>query len=188
MKKRTTLLLFIVFTLFASCSEKKKQLVFHDGSEVLEDTTETNNSQPETSISYDWDEDISVPFTEEGGVKLIDVTVNGQMTVKMILDSGCSSTLISIAEANYLYQKGYITQDDILGMTQTQIADGSIQENMVINLRELVIGNKISCTNVTAVVSANAQAPLLLGNEVLNRAPSYSVDNLNKVIIFKLKK
>ena len=110
------------------------------------------------------------------------------MTVKMILDSGCSSTLISIAEANYLYQKGYITQDDILGMTQTQIADGSIQENMVINLRELVIGNKISCTNVTAVVSANAQAPLLLGNEVLNRAPSYSVDNLNKVIIFKLKK
>lgn len=115
------------------------------------------------------------------------MTVNGQFTVKMILDSGCSGTLISIAEAKYLYEKGCFTQDDILGMTQSQIADGSIVENMVINLRELVIGGQIACTNVTATVSANAQAPLLLGNEVLNRAPSYSVDNENKLIKFKLR-
>lgn len=115
------------------------------------------------------------------------MTVNRQFTVKMILDSGCSSTLISIAEAKYLYEKGCFTQDDILGTTQSQIADGSIVENMVINLRELVIGGQIVCTNVTATVSANTQAPLLLGNEVLNRVPSYSVDNENKLIKFKLK-
>jgi hypothetical protein len=113
-------------------------------------------------------------------------TVNGQFTVKMILDSGCSGTLISIAEAKYLYEKGCFTEDDILGTTKSQIADGSIVENMVINLRQLVIGGQIACTNVTATVSANAQAPLLLGNEVLNRAPAYSVDNENKLIIFKL--
>ena len=105
----------------------------------------------------------------------------------MILDSGCSSTLISIADAKYLYDKGYITQDDILGTTHSKIADGTIVENMVINLRELVIGGQISCANVTAVVSANAQAPLLLGNEVLNRAPSYSVDNQKNVIKFRLQ-
>ena len=86
-----------------------------------------------------------------------------------------------------MYDKGCFTQDDIIGITQSQIADGSIVENMVINLRELVIGGQISCSNVTATVSANAQAPLLLGNEVLNRAPSYSIDNQNKVIIFKLR-
>lgn len=130
---------------------------------------------------------MAVPFVEQRGVKLIDVTVNRQFTVKMILDSGCSGTLISIAEAKYLYEKGCFTQDDILGTTQSQIADGSIVENMVINLRELVIGGQIVCTNVTATVSANTQAPLLLGNEVLNRAPSYSVDNENKLIKFKLQ-
>ena len=54
--------------------------------------------------------------------------MNGQFTVKMILDSGCSGTLISIAEAKYLYEKGCFTQDDILGTTQSQIADGSIVE------------------------------------------------------------
>ena len=41
--------------------------------------------------------------------------------------------------------------------------------------------------NVQATVSANTKAPLLLGNEVLNRTASYSVDNVNKVINFTLK-
>ncbi len=158
-------------SLFLSCSKKeKKALVFQGG---FED-------------NYSNDSEVTIPFEEQGGIKLIDVTVNGQFTVKMILDSGCSGTLISIAEAKYLYQKGCFDESDILGMSHSQIADGSIVENMVINLKELVIGNKISCSNVTATVSSNADAPLLLGNEVLNRVPSYSVDNTNKVIKFQL--
>lgn len=173
--------------LLASCQQKKKQLSFYSNTDVEEDTTEVAEAPTDTKIAYDSNDEVAVPFEEQGGVKLIDVTVNRQFTVKMILDSGCSGTLISIAEAKYLYEKGCFTKDDILGTTQSQIADGSIVENMVINLRELVIGGRISCTNVTATVSANAQAPLLLGNEVLNRAPSYSVDNENKLIKFKLR-
>lgn len=174
-----------------SCTKQKKPLPFYGTDDFDTDTVEATaapevgNTAPEEAFSAD--DEVAVPFVERGGVKLIDVTVNGQFTVKMILDSGCSSTLISVAEAQYLYEKGCFTQDDILGITQSQIADGSIEENMVINLREIVIGNQISCPNVTATVSANAQAPLLLGNEVLNRAPSYSVDNANKVIKFKLQ-
>lgn len=168
-----------------SCSQKKKQLSFYDNNDIEADTLEYTSDK--ITVTYDSDEEVVIPFEEQSGVKLIDVTVNRQFTVKMILDSGCSGTLISIAEAKYLYEKGCFTQDDILGTTKSQIADGSIVENMVINLRELVIGNQISCSNVIATVSANAQAPLLLGNEVLNRAPSYSVDNENKVIKFKLR-
>jgi len=170
-----------------SCSEKKKQLSFYDDSDIFEDSTEVYAAPSNTTITYNFDEEVAVPFIEQGGVKLIDVTVNGKFTVKMILDSGCSSTLISIAEARFLYEKGGLTQDDILGTTQSQIADGTIVENMVINLRELVIGGEIACSNVTAIVSSNTQAPLLLGNEVLDRAPSYSVDNQNKVIKFRLQ-
>ena len=182
-------ILFLLLTgaLLISCQQKKKQLSFYGDNEIAEDTTEVTEPQDETQIAYDADSEVAVPFEEEGGIKLIDVTVNGQFTVKMILDSGCSGTLISIAEAKYLYEKGCFTEEDILGTTKSQIADGSIVENMVINLRQLVIGGQIACTNVTATVSANAQAPLLLGNEVLNRAPAYSVDNENKLIIFKLR-
>ena len=179
--------IFLILIQFFSCGEQKKQLSFYDDSDYEEDSIEEYDVPQSTTVTYNTDEEVAVPFVEQGGVKLIDVTVNRQFTVKMILDSGCSSTLISIAEAEYLYEKGCITQDDILGKTQSQIADGSIVENMVINLRELVIGGQIVCTNVTAVVSSNTQAPLLLGNEVLNRAPSYSVDNQHKVIKFRLR-
>lgn len=187
--------IFIYLTLsvcifFSSCdSEKKKQLAFYDTEENAMDSVIYDNANFDTSteVPHESSNDIKVPFEEKNGVKLIDVTVNGQFTVKMILDSGCSGTLISIAEANYLYEKGCFTKDDIIGVAQSQIADGSIVENMVINLKELVIGGKIACTNVVATVSGNTQAPLLLGNEVLNRVPSYSVDNENKIIIFRLQ-
>ena len=185
--KHKVIFLLLAGTLSVSCQQKKKPLSFYGESDVIEDTTGVAETLAEPQIAYDADSEVAVPFEEQSGVKLIDVTVNGQFTVKMILDSGCSGTLISIAEAKYLYEKGCFTEEDILGTTKSQIADGSIVENMVINLRQLVIGGQIACSNVAATVSANAQAPLLLGNEVLNRALAYSVDNENKLIKFKLR-
>ena len=147
--------MLMMVLLISSCHEKKKNLSFYDNSDIEDDSVEVNDYSSSTTISYNSSEEVTVPFTEEGGVKFIDVTINQKFTVKMFLDSGCSGTLISIAEAKYLYEKGCFTEDDILGTTHSQIADGSIVENMVINLRELVIGGKISCSNVTATVSAN---------------------------------
>lgn len=190
MKYILIFVIFLVCFIFSCCGgEKKKQLAFYDTEEESVDSVTFDNADlsSDTEVSYEPLDDVEVPFEERNGVKLIDVTVNGQFTVKMILDSGCSGTLISIAEAKYLYEKGCFTKDDIIGVTQSQIADGSIVENMVINLKELVIGGQIACTNVVATVSENTQAPLLLGNEVLNRVPSYSVDNEKMVIKFRLQ-
>lgn len=187
--------IFAMLLTFGCKEQSLKTLPYYDEGEiesVPEKTLVSNTTDDEFndagSITYNEAMDeVRVPFTEQGGIKLVPVKVNGLMTVDMILDSGCSGTLISSAEAHFLYDKGYLTDDDFLGVTQSQIADGSIVDNMVVVLRELVIGDQIRCTDVVATVSENAQAPLLLGNEVLNRAPSYVVDNQNKVIIFKLQ-
>lgn len=184
--------LCLVSFLLSCCSDNsKKQLAFYEESDFSEDYGyDLDERAKYNTVSYDDNYssgEVCIPFVERGGVKHINVMVNRQFTVEMILDSGCSGTLISIAEAKYLYEKGCFTEDDILGTAKSQIADGSIVENMMINLRELVIGEKIVCSNVTVTVSANAQAPLLLGNEVLDRAPSYIVDNQNKQIIFRLQ-
>lgn len=193
---RACLSLFCMLFFLSSCGEQKKNIVFYENNSNPGDSVETvitNDTiaaPPEDlqePLLVKNDNEVDVPFIEQDGEKYIDVTVNEKLTVKMILDSGCSTTLISIAEARYLYEKGCITEDDFLGTTQTQIADGSIGESMVINLRELVISDKIVCYNVTATVAENAKAPLLLGNEVLNRVPSYSVDNENKLIRFMLR-
>lgn len=178
--------LFTCFLLFSACKEKTRRIAFYD---TTQDLQSSYDQGPTKSSDYDRlpDENIiSVPFTEQNGVKYIKVSVN-DYSFKMIFDTGCSSTLISIAEANLLYSRKILTDEDFIGTTRSQIADGNIVENMVINLKEVIIDDKIRCTNVSAVVSGNNNAPLLLGNEILDRVAAYSVDNQNKTINFKLK-
>lgn len=186
MNMRYLTLLFIAI-LFSSCNEKKKSPAFYDNG--VDTELDSVAYDYESSSDYEQMSDteiVSIPFTEKNGVKYVKVSVNG-FGFEMIFDTGCSGTLISVAEANYLYEKGYLTQNDFIGVSQSQIADGSIVENMVINLKEVILDGKIRCTDVTATVSANNNAPLLLGNEVLNRVTAYAVDNENQTINFKLK-
>lgn len=182
-----TTTLFALLAALVACGGQKKKPAFYDNSS-LEEATVSESLALDGMPSFDTMEGdiVSVPFTESGSVKYVEVTVNG-VGVNMIFDTGCSSTLISVAEAHYLYEKGSLTEDDFIGVTRSQIADGSIVENMAVNLHEVVIGGKIRCTDVRATVSANNNAPLLLGNEVLDRAAAYAVDNENKTINFKLK-
>ncbi len=142
-----------------------------------------------TSLNEDESEDeniISIPYTEVGGVKMINVTINGGHIVKMVLDSGCSGATITLNDANYLYHKGLLGAGDVLGAANSIDANGNITLNTVINLSDVTIGEKIHCTDVQAIVTNNPNAPLLLGNDILNRAASYEVDNINKVVKFKL--
>lgn len=187
MNSKTVCLLAMAFVL-AGCGHEKKKPSFYDNSAVADDTVAVVAQTDYESPSYETtDGDIvSVPFTERGSVKYVPVTVNG-FGFEMIFDTGCSTTLISVAEARYLYEKGYLTDDDFIGVAQSQIADGSIVENMVVNLKEVIIGGKIRCTDVVATVSANNNAPLLLGNEILDRAAAFAVDNEHMTINFKLK-
>lgn len=175
------LIMVLILLIFTSCESKKKKLAFYDSSNM-----ETEELFSSNSTLYSPNEVISVPFVEKDGVKFVKVKVNG-LDFEMIFDTGCSSTLISIAEACYLYEKGYLTDDDYLGKSKSTVADGRIVNNMVFNLKEVVIDNKIRCRNVTAIVSSNTNSPLLLGNEVLDRVASYTIDNERRIINFKLK-
>lgn len=173
---RIILGIFITATLF-SCGGDKKKPIYVDLDEISEesDSTEVPSGN-----------EVVVPFRNENGVKYVQVSVNG-VGFEMIFDTGCSGALISAAEANYLYQKGKLSPDDILGTTQSQIANGSIVENMVVNLKEVVINNQITCSDVQATVSNNINAPLLLGNEVLDRLATIKIDNEHEALIFQLK-
>ena len=188
MKKLFSILILFII-LGTSCSKKKERPAFYDTENIESSTNFSVDSIIETSKvteNTDITDIVTVPFRENAGVKYVKVSVNG-FGFEMIFDTGCSGTLISLAEANYLYEKGYLKSEDYLGKSKSQIADGSIVENMVFNLKEVIIDEKIHCADVTATVSANSNAPLLLGNEVLNRVASYTIDNENKTINFKLK-
>jgi hypothetical protein len=59
-------------------------------------------------------------------------------------------------------------------------------EKAVANFNDVISADKDSCPNIQTAVSNNVSVPLLFGNKVLNRTASYTIDNLNKTIIFKL--
>ena len=166
----------LLVCIIVSCDNGKKQVpVYYDV-----------DSSSETEFYAQTGDMVTVPFRNENGVKYVQVKVNG-VGLEMIFDTGCSGTLISLAEANYLAQKGKLTQEDILGTTTSQIADGSLVDNMVVNLKEVIIHDRILCSNVVATVSSNVNAPLLLGNEILDRVATVTIDNESETLNFKLK-
>ena len=131
---------------------------------------------------------ISIPYEEMGGVKVIPVKVNG-VTMNMIYDTGCSGLHMSLNEVQTLAKNGKISNEDILDAEFSTIADGSILQNGTLNIKEIVIGGKdgLILHNVKASVSLNQDAPVLLGNAVLDKLASVEVDNVEKTIKFVKK-
>lgn len=170
------ILCLTIVIIFTSCSgkEKRKPIYYSDFSPQEESNLFTNSDE------------VIIPFRKEGGVKYVPVKING-LSCEMIFDTGCSSALISLAEAATLYQNGELLEEDFIGTSRSQIADGSVVENMVVRLRKVVLDDKIVCQDVIATVSNNIHAPLLLGNEILNRLATITIDNENNYLIFKLK-
>ena len=140
------------------------------------------------STAYDSTNDgsINVPYNQKGNDLItLPIKVNN-VGFEMIFDTGASTTCITLAEAQYLFQKGSLTSDDLLedGPALFQTADGSISVGLRVNLREVKIGDQITLYNVEALVVDNMDAPLLLGQSVFKKFKEISVDMKNKWIKF----
>lgn len=147
------------------------------------------NDRPPYQLDNKNKPSISITYEEMSGVKVIPVKLNG-VAMNMIYDTGCSGIHLSLNELQTLYKNGKLSQDDILGVEYTSIADGSIVENGSINIKEIKIGDGENCIvlhDKTATVALNQVAPILLGNEVLDELASVEVDNVKKVINFYKK-
>lgn len=160
--------MFLVGVMFSSCEQKKQAPPYN-----LDNRNKSS---------------ISIPYEEMGGVKVIPVKVNG-VTMNMIYDTGCSGLHMSLNEVQTLAKNGKISNEDILDAEFSTIADGSIVQNGTLNIKEIEIGGKegLVLHNVKASVSLNQDAPVLLGNAVLDELASVEVDNVEKTINFVKK-
>ena len=118
---------------------------------------------------------------QANGVCLIPCKVN-DIPLKFVFDTGASSVVISITEAQFLLKNGYIYPSDIKGTTHVQLANGEIVENTVVILRKVEIGG-IVLRNITASITNNSDAPLLLGQSVIQELGPIQI-NKDKLIIF----
>lgn len=110
---------------------------------------------------------VKIQMQEDGGVYKIPCEVNG-LRMKFIFDTGASNVCISLTEATFMLENDYISKDDILGTSKSQIADGSIVENTRIRLKEIKIAGLV-LKDIEAVVTHNFGAPLLLGQSAIQK-------------------
>ena len=121
-----------------------------------------------------------IQMEDAGGVYRISCSVNGAK-MKMIFDTGASSVSLSETMANFLYDNGYISNEDVLGTSKSQTADGSIHDNVVINIKDIEISG-LHLKDVLATVISSQNAPLLLGQTAIQKLGRISL-NGDKLII-----
>lgn len=119
---------------------------------------------------------------KENGVYKVPVTVNGT-SMQFILDTGASLISISSTEAEFMMKQGTITDDDIVGQSRFQDANGDISPGSIIRLKSVQIGDRI-LENVHASVVSGAKAPLLLGQSALSQFGKISLDYRRNIVTF----
>lgn len=121
-----------------------------------------------------------IEMNKENGVYKVPCKVNG-VKMNFIFDSGAAMVSISESMADYLYDNGYITLDDIIGFGSAQVADGRIVENVRIILRDIEIAG-MHLHNVEGVVILGLDGSLLLGQSAIQALGRVTIDG-NKLII-----
>lgn len=115
------------------------------------------------------------------GVYEVDCSINN-LPLKFIFDTGAASVTISLVEAQFMIKNGYLKYEDIKGKEYYSVANGDIHEGTIIRLKEIKIGDAV-LRNIEASVVHSQQAPLLLGQTVLERFGTITIDNINSKLV-----
>jgi hypothetical protein len=122
-----------------------------------------------------------VPMVPDGGTFAVPVTINDQISLKFVVDSGASDVSIPADVVMTLVRTETITDADFLGKQTYRMADGSTVPSQRFVIRSLKVGDK-TLENVTGSI-APVSGALLLGQSFLSRFKSWSIDNQRKALI-----
>lgn len=103
---------------------------------------------------------IVINMEQDGGVYKVPCSVNG-VRMKFVFDTGASTVSLSKSMASFMQDNGALKTNDFLGKSKSQIADGSIVDVEVVNLRDFEIGG-LHLKDVIATVKEGQNVPLLL--------------------------
>ena len=134
-------------------------------------------------------EDVATVVTEVGMKKMyggtyeVACSVNG-LPLKMIFDTGAADVTISSVEASFMLKNGYLSDNDVKGKRNYMTASGDIHEGTILRLKEVKLGDAV-LKNVEASVVHSQKAPLLLGQSVLEKFGTITIDNVNSKLLIK---
>jgi len=124
-----------------------------------------------------------VPLVQDGGTFRVPVTINGQLTLKFVVDSGASDVSIPADVVMTLVRTETLTDGDFLGKQTYTLADGSTVPSQRFVIRSLKVGDRL-LENVTGSIAPVAGS-LLLGQSFLSRFKSWSIDNQRQALVLQ---
>jgi clan AA aspartic protease (TIGR02281 family) len=117
----------------------------------------------------------SVPVTKSGGVYRVKATVNSEVALTFVVDSGAADVVLPEYIGKTLFATGSITKSDILGVAKYVFANGDSQSGTVVNLKSLTIGD-VTVRNVRASILPGDGASLLLGQSALKKLGAWRIN------------
>ena len=124
---------------------------------------------------------LEIPIYPKGdGTFAVKCIVNG-LPMDFLLDTGSSSVSLSSTESDFMLKNGYLSAGDFKGYLKYRNASGDTRTAREIIIKEIKIGDR-AIKNVKAVIIPNQEAPLLLGQNVLNRLGTLEIDHRNNML------
>tara|TARA_B110000879_G_C11163344_1_gene510074 strand:- start:1727 stop:2284 length:558 start_codon:yes stop_codon:yes gene_type:complete len=174
-----SILFFIVIIKMCSSEGSSKKQYYQ--SKKIKNTTTKSHSNTKNKNSKSSVKKVII-MRKSGGVYMIPCKVNG-VELDFIFDTGASDVSLSIIEANFLYKRGLIKNEDFRGTQNYITASGEIVENTQVILREIEISG-LKLYNVKASISSEVAAPLLLGQSAIQKLGKIQIDK-NKLTIIR---
>lgn len=146
-----------------------------------------SNMPSETKVIIEYAEKVTeIPFTRQGGVTQVKCSVNG-LPLHFIFDTGAADVTISRVEATFMFKNEYLSANDVIGKARYMDANGDISVGTVLNIKKITFGG-LELENVRASVVESNNAPLLLGQTVLNRLGKIEIDYERSILKITTKK
>jgi clan AA aspartic protease (TIGR02281 family) len=124
---------------------------------------------------------LQVNVKKKDGVFMIPIELNSILKIDFVFDTGASDVSISPDIALTLIKAGTIKENDWLKGVYYKFADGSVAKSKRFKLKTLKIGELI-LNDVICSIANSIDAPLLLGQSVIQRLGNYTFDNQNNIL------
>lgn len=181
MKKTTSIFtkikwfLFFIIVTIIGLSIKFPQQAKKYSNNIYEYVVQTHN-----------DSIIEVPLeTDDTGLFYVTVKVNS-VPLRFIIDSGCSTMLISNNDAEFLLHHKIVDKSDIGCNVNVSLANGESETNRTITIEDIDF-HGIKIKDVPCCVSNNDNIDLLLGQAVLSKlGKKVTFDYINHKLYIEL--
>ena len=115
-----------------------------------------------------------IPLVRKNNMLQLWGRVNGSVNIQFILDTGCSSTLLSKEVGDILFLKGNLVKSDVKGTSPSSYGGVYTAQQREITIRNLTLG-KVKLKNVGASICDRYGGPCLLGMSALDKLDGYSI-------------